>query len=256
MNEVLEQILSAKRARLDRGEYGAVPARAAGTPDGARFVASLREPGIRIVAEIKHRSPSAGEILQGADGKIETFALAYRRGHAAAISVVTEEDYFGGRAEWLPRARQMSGLPALMKDFILSERQLDVAAALGADAVLLIVRALTPEDLAHLSRAARDRGMATVVEAHDAGEIERAAQVGPDVLGVNARDLATFATNLAALEGLAGKIRAGPVRMAESGIATRSDVALLKAAGYEAFLVGEALLRSEDPEEALRDLKK
>jgi indole-3-glycerol phosphate synthase len=256
MTEILEQILSAKRARLDRGEYGAGPPPAAAAPDGARFVASLREPGIRIIAEIKHRSPSAGEILQNADKKIETFALAYRRGHAAAISVVTEEDYFGGRAEWLPRARRMSGLPVLMKDFIVSERQLDAAAALGADAVLLIVRALSSRDLAGLARAAKGRGMATVVEAHDHEEILRGAEVGPDVLGVNARDLGTFTTDLPAVESLAAKIPAGPVRLAESGITTRSDVARLKAAGYEAFLVGESLLRSEDPEEALRDLKR
>lgn len=256
MSEVLAQILAAKRARLGRGEYGATPGPAAASPNGARFVASLREPGIRIIAEIKHRSPSAGEILQGADGKIETFALAYRRGHAAAISVVTEEDHFGGKPEWLPRARRMSGLPVLMKDFVISERQLDFAASLGADAVLLIARALAPGDLASLSRAARDRGIATVIEIHEAEEIARAAEAGPDVLGVNARDLSTFATNLGALESLAPLIPAGPVRLAESGISTRSDVARLGEAGYEAFLVGEALLRSEDPEEALRDLKK
>lgn len=256
MSEILEQILSAKRVRLDRGEFGAGPPRTAAAPDGARFVASLREPGIRIVAEIKGRSPSAGEILPNADKKIETFALAYRRGHAAAISVVTEEDYFGGSVEWLPRARRMSGLPVLMKDFVLSVEQLDAAAALGADAVLLIVRALSSKDLSGLARAAKDRGMAAVIEAHNAEEIQRGAEVGADVLGVNARDLGTFATDLSAVESLAATIPAGPVRLAESGITTRTDVARLKAAGYEAFLVGEALLRSEDPEETLRDLKR
>jgi indole-3-glycerol phosphate synthase len=210
---------------------------------------------VRIIAEIKHRSPSSGEILQGADGKIETFALAYRRGHAAAISVVTEEDHFGGRPEWIARAKRISGLPVLMKDFFLSARQLDFAASLGADAVLLISGALPAAELSDLASQARERGLATVIEAHDAGEIARAGEARPDVLGVNARDLANFATDLTRLEDLAAVIPAGPVRLAESGIRNRSDVARLQAAGYEAFLVGEALLRDEDPEQALRDLK-
>jgi len=250
---VLDRILSDKRARLARGDYA--PARPAERPsDGARFLASLKEPGARIVAEIKARSPSAGEILPNADGKIESVALAYRRGHAAALSVVVEEDHFGGRAEWLPRARRISGLPALMKDFVVEERQLDFALSLGADAVLLIVKALDDRELALLSRGARERGLATVVEAHDAEEVARAAAVFPDVLGVNARDLGTFATDLTLLEALAARIPEGPVRLAESGIATRSDIAKLQAAGFTAFLVGEALLRSEEPEEVLREL--
>ena len=255
MSGVLDRILADKRARLEKGEYAAASAPASPPGSGVRFMASLREPGVRIIAEIKHRSPSAGEILQGADGKIETFALAYRRGHAAAISVVTEEDHFGGKAEWLPRAKRISGLPVLMKDFVISERQLDFAAALGSDAVLLIVAAVSPAELSDLARGARERGLATVIEAHDADEIARAAAAQPDVLGVNARDLGTFATDLARLEDLVKAIPPGPVRLAESGIRNRSDVLRLQAAGYEAFLVGEALLRDEDPEQALRDLK-
>src|SRR5262249_56176512 len=135
------------------GEYapGATPS---GSPDREGFVRSLREPGIRVIAEIKRRSPSAGEILPGADGEVETFALAYRRGHAAAISVVTEEDHFGGKPEWIPRAKSFSGLPVLMKDFVVSERQLDFAASLAADAVVLIVRALADEDLLQLVHGA------------------------------------------------------------------------------------------------------
>jgi indole-3-glycerol phosphate synthase len=252
---VLERILADKRERIARGEYAAkgTPAR---PPDGRRFVESLRDPGVRIVAEIKKRSPSAGEILPEADGRLETIALAYRRGHAAAISVVTEEDHFGGKPEWLPRARRISGLPTLMKDFIVDQRQLDFAASLGADAVLLIVLALSDADLAELAQAARQRGLAVLAEAHDEDEIRRAAAVAPDVLGINARDLATFQTNLAATESLAAAIPPGPVRMAESGIRSREDVAHLGRAGYGAFLVGETLLRSEDPEETLRELQR
>ena len=253
MSSVLEQIVSDKRARLARGEF--VPAgRAPGVSDGARFVSSLREPGARIVAEFKARSPSAGEIVVGADGKVETFALAYRRGHAAAMSVVAEQDHFGGNPEWVARARRISGLPILMKDFFLSERQLDFAASLGADAVLLVARVLPDHDLETLRQAAAERGLAVVVEAHGAAEIARAAAVEPDVLGVNARDLATFDTDVAALVPLAGEIPPGPVRLAESGISSREDVRRLAAAGWEAFLVGEALLRAEEPEAALREL--
>jgi indole-3-glycerol phosphate synthase len=257
---VLERILADKRARLARGEY-APPAPAhdgppdAPKPDGARFVGSLKEPGVRIVAEIKARSPSGGEILPGAEGKIETMALAYRRGHAAAISVVVEEDHFGGKPGWLARAKRISGLPALWKDFVVAESQVAFAAAHGADAILLIVRALSDTELAGLAAAAKRAGLAVVAEAHDAAEAERAAAVSPDVLGVNARDLGTFATSLEGLEAIAPKLPAGPVRLAESGIRTREDVGRLRAAGYQAFLIGETLLRSEDPEETLRELR-
>jgi indole-3-glycerol phosphate synthase len=254
MSGILERILADKRARLARGEYA--PLGKADRPtDGAAFLAALREPGTRIVAEIKAKSPSAGQILVGADGKVETLALHYRRGRAAAISVVTEEDHFGGRPEWLARAKSISGLPVLLKDFVVDERQLDFALSLGADAVLLIARALGEAELAALSRGARERGLASVVEVHDAAEIAGARAAVPDVLGVNARDLATFETDLGSLAALANAIPEGPVRLAESGIGTREDVERLTAAGFQAFLVGEALLRAEDPEDALRSLK-
>ena len=252
-SSALDRILADKRARLARGEYA--PVAAAGRPtDGARFIASLREPGVRIIAEFKARSPSAGEIVPGADGKVESFALAYRRGHAAAISVVIEEDHFGGRGDWLPRAKRISGLPALMKDFVISERQLDFAVSLGADAVLLIASALDDADLRRLREGARGRGLSVLVEAHEESEVRRAVAVAPDAIGANARDLATFRTDLGAAESLVRAIPDGPVRVAESAIRNRADVERLSAAGFQAFLVGEALLRAEDPEEALRDL--
>ncbi|MEO8190184.1 MAG: indole-3-glycerol phosphate synthase TrpC [Acidobacteriota bacterium] len=256
MTDVLAQIVADKKARLERGEYeAAARAPAIPPPDGARFVASLREPGIRIIAEIKHRSPSGGEILPGAGGKVETMALAYRRGHAAALSVVVEEDHFGGDPGWLPRARRIAGLPALWKDFVVSKRQVELAASLGADAILLIARILGDAELSDLSAAARALGMAVVAEAHDAGEIARAAAAAPDVIGVNARDLSNFSTRIETLEALAPALPSGPVRLAESGIHGPADVRRLRQAGYEAFLVGEALLRSDDPEGALRELR-
>jgi indole-3-glycerol phosphate synthase len=260
VNDVLEEILLAKRARLEgatRARLGALPVPR--TPpqrpsDGSAFVAALREPGARVIAEIKAKSPSAGEILQGADGRVETMALQYRRGRAAAISVVTEEDFFGGRPDWIVRAKAISGRPVLMKDFFVAPEQLEQAAALGADAVLLIVRALAPDALRDLRERARSLGLAVVAEAHSADEIRAAAEVSPDVLGVNARDLTSFATDLDAMTRLAAEIPAGPVRLAESGIRSRNDVERLAAAGFEAFLVGESLLRADDPEEALRAL--
>ena len=250
---VLDRILADKRSRLSRGEY-APAGTAARASDGAAFAASLRAPGKRIIAEIKARSPSAGEILAGADGKLEGLALAYRRGHAAAISIVTEEDHFGGQPDWLPRAKRISGLPTLMKDFFVSERQLDFALSLGADAVLLIVRALSDGELAALRSGARERGLAVLVEAHDAGEIARAAAVSPDAIGFNARDLHTCRTDLDSVGALAGSIPEGPVHVAESGIRGRADVERLASAGFSAFLVGESLLRSRDPAETLREL--
>lgn len=199
-------------------------------------------------------SPSAGVILPGADGKVETYALHYRRGRAAAISVVTEEDFFGGRPEWIARAKRISGLPVLMKDFFVAPEQIELAAALGADAVLLIVRALPGDELARLRERAKALGLAVVAEAHTADEIRAAAAVSPEVLGVNARDLATFATDLEAMASLAAAIPPGPIRLAESGIRSREDVARLSSAGFQAFLVGESLLRAADPVDALRAL--
>ena len=251
--DVLTSIVAATRRRIQEGAYAS--AHGAPPPDGARFTASLREPGTRIIAEIKGRSPSAGEILRNPDRKVESISLAYRRGHAAAISVVTEREFFGGDPSWLARAKRISGLPVLMKDFIVEESQLDFAASHGADAVLLIAAISTPNELRRLREGARTRGMASLVEAHSRDEIVAAVESGAEIVGVNSRDLRTFAVALEASAALAFSIPEGCVRVAESGIATRADVEALSAAGFTAFLVGEALLRSDEPEAALRGLR-
>ena len=194
-------------------------------------------------------------ILPDADARVEDVARAYRRGGAAALSVVVEQDFFGGDPAWLPRAKAASGLPVLMKDFVVDETQLDFAAALGADAVLLIVAALGDADLARLHAAAKARGLAVLVEAHDEGEIRRAAALGAEIVGVNSRDLATFAVDLAGMARLGGLLPPEATRVAESGIKTRADVEALETAGYGAFLVGETLLRSPDPARTLRELR-
>ena len=194
-------------------------------------------------------------ILPDADARVEDVARAYRRGGAAALSVVVEQDFFGGDPAWLPRAKAASGLPVLMKDFVVDETQLDFATALGADAVLLIVAALGDADLARLYAAAKALGLAVLVEAHDEGEIRRAAALGAEIVGVNSRNLATFAVNLAGMSRLGGLLPSGATRVAESGIKSRADVEALEKAGYGAFLVGETLLRSPDPARTLRELR-
>jgi indole-3-glycerol phosphate synthase/phosphoribosylanthranilate isomerase len=263
---ILGKILAAKRRRIAAGEY--TPAQSEARPDGARFAAALGSspspnslsrqnlpPPLSFLSEIKHRSPSAGLILPDASARIEDVARAYRRGGASALSVVVEQDFFGGHPSWLPRAKAASGLPVLMKDFVVDEVQLDFASALGADAVLLIVSALDDEALARLHRAARSRGLAVLVEAHDENEIRRALAAGAGIVGVNARDLGTFAVDLPGMARLGVLLPPSVVRVAESGIKTRADVETLEAAGYGGFLVGETLLRAEDPACALRELR-
>ena len=267
---ILAEILAARRLRLAAGELaarGAAPI----PSDGARFLAALGAGGPRVIAEVKHRSPSAGAMLSGGrdslppgshgsvgDGllpAIRSVAKAYRRAGAAAISVVTEPDFFGGDLAWLPEVKRVSGLPVLMKDFVVDEAQLDLALSLGADAVLLIVAALGDDELARLHRAARARGLAAIVEAHDEEEVRRALAAGAEVVGLNARDLRTFAVDLGRVAAMGKALPPSVVRVAESGIHGPGDVARLAAAGFDAFLVGESLLRSGDPARALRALR-
>ena len=249
---ILREILAAKRIRLDRGEFAATGLPALPS-DGHRFLAAVRR-SRAVIAEIKHRSPSAGILLPGAAQEIEATARTYRRGGAAALSVVVEQDFFGGDPAWIQRAKAASGLPVLMKDFVVDEAQLDFAVSLGADAVLLIVSALSAADLGRLHAAARRRGLAVLVEAHGAEEVRRALAVEPEIVGVNARDLSTFEVDLASLEAVGREIPSAVVRVAESGVKTAADVSRLSAAGYGAFLVGETLLKSGDGAKAIRYL--
>jgi indole-3-glycerol phosphate synthase/phosphoribosylanthranilate isomerase len=186
---------------------------------------------------------------------IRTVVRAYRRGGAAAISVVTEPDFFGGDLAWLPEVKRISGLPVLMKDFVVDEVQLDLALSLGADAVLLIVAALSDAELIRLNAAGRARGLAVLVEAHDEEEVRRALAAGAQIVGLNARDLATFRVDLERVVALGRLLPPDVVRVAESGIHAPADVERLAEAGFDAFLVGESLLRSGDPARALRALK-
>ena len=213
------------------------------------FRAALRQRSPAIIAEMKKASPSRGVLA--ADFDPAARARDYQRGGAAALSVLTDETFFQGSLADLAAARAAVDLPVLRKDFTLDEYQVVEAAAHGADAILLIVAILDERRIRSLRAAAQSYGMAAVVEVHDDQELEIALAAGADVIGVNNRDLRTFAVDLQTSIGLAARIPAGVLKIAESGIHSAADVARLSAAGFDAFLVGEHLMQSADPAAAL-----
>jgi indole-3-glycerol phosphate synthase len=216
--------------------------------------AALESEGrVNVIAEFKRASPSKGEI-RGRALAGET-ARAYERGGAAALSVLTEEDYFRGSLEDLREVKAAVGLPVLRKDFVFDEYQVFESAAAGADALLLIVAALDDETLARLRRLAEDDlGMDALVEVHTGEEMLRASRAGARVIGVNNRDLRTFNVSLETSVALAPHTPAGSLLVSESGISGANEIAMLRACGFKAFLVGETLMRAGRPEETLRAL--
>jgi len=208
----------------------------------------------RVIAEIKRRSPSRGEIRPDFDAV--ACARAYASAGAAAISVLTDARYFGGSLELLAQVREAVSLPLLRKDFIVDAYQVDEARVHGADAVLLIAAALDRSALRELAAHAEALGMDALVEVHDERELEAALAAGADLIGINNRDLRTFEVDLGVTERLAGKLPEGCVVVAESGIFTPRDWERLEAAGAQAFLVGEALMRESDVGAALRRLRR
>jgi indole-3-glycerol phosphate synthase len=223
-----------------------------GTSGGARpFSEALVRPGLSLIAEFKRRSPSAGE-LGSADADVTATVAAYERGGAAALSVVTDSPNFGGSLEDLRAARAASSLPILRKDFVTSAYQLYEAAVYGADAVLLIVAALSDDDLAMLFDEARTLDLDCLIEVHDEPELERALAVDADVVGINNRDLADFEVDVARTAELITDVPAGKTVVSESGYSRREQLDELERIGVDAVLVGEALMRSDDPETAVR----
>jgi indole-3-glycerol phosphate synthase len=206
----------------------------------------------RVIAECKRRSPSRGVLRR--DYYPAAIATAYERAGAAAISVLTEPTFFDGSVEHLTAVRKAVTLPVLRKDFIVTEYQILEAASAGADAVLLIVAALGQADLVRLVAAARASGLDALVEVHDEAELDRATSAGADLIGVNSRNLRTLEVTLDVTHTLAPKIPRGVVKVAESGLRTREDIAALMADGYDAFLVGERLMTAPDPGAALSAL--
>lgn len=224
------------------------------------FTAALRRPGIALIAEVKRRSPSRGDLRP--DLAPAALAEAYRRGGAAAISVLTEPEHFGGSLADLAAVRaalprslpQGEPVPLLRKDFTVHPYQIMEARATGADAVLLIVAALTDGDLAALSAEARRWGLACLVEVHDEVELARALRICPQVIGINSRNLRTMEVDLTVVERLRPAVPPGILVVAESGVRGPEDVRRLRDVGVDAVLVGEALVRSPRPELMARAL--
>jgi indole-3-glycerol phosphate synthase/phosphoribosylanthranilate isomerase len=216
-----------------------------------RFAAALAVPGLAAVAEFKRRSPSAGDIALGADPGVH--AAAYERGGAAAVSVLVDER-FGGSDDDLRAARAATGLPLLAKGFFTTAQELDRLRAAGADAALVILRDVDDELAAGLLAHARDLGLDVLVEAHDAAELARAARLDAPVIGINARDLATFAIDRRAQLELVRSAPRDRLVVAESAIHSRAQAAAAELAGADAVLVGTALMRAADPEARVREL--
>ncbi|HTV56968.1 MAG TPA: indole-3-glycerol phosphate synthase TrpC [Terriglobia bacterium] len=251
---ILDEIISARLRRLEEIE-ARVPVsqlmrQVASRRDFRSFRSALSTPGVRVIAEMKKASPSAG--LLRSDYECREIAKAYQSAGAVALSVLTEEDYFQGALNHLAEARSATALPVLRKDFILSEYQVYEAAAAGADAVLLIVAVLSENELRGLIALAEQLRIAPLVEVHTAQEVERALAAGAHNLGVNNRNLLTMEVDLSASLRLREKIPAHCRTVSESGIRSAADVKTLIDAGFDAMLVGESLMRTPDPGAALR----
>jgi indole-3-glycerol phosphate synthase len=251
--DILARIVASKEIEVRELQARAAElrSRAADAAPTRGFAAALRAPGeVRLLAEIKRRSPSAGPIRPGASP--EEVAADYAAGGAAALSVLTDREYFDGSLAALRAVRGTVDLPLLRKDFTLDPLQLWEARAAGADAILLIVRILDDARLRELLGLAADLGLDSLVEVHDETELERALRAGASLVGVNNRDLRTFRTDLELTLRLAPAVPAGVTLVAESGIRTAEDVARLGAAGIDAVLVGESLMRQDDLGAAVR----
>jgi indole-3-glycerol phosphate synthase len=252
---ILEAIVRTKRDEVSRLRERAreVERRAEGAPSPRDFHAALAgSSAVSLIAECKRRSPGAGDIRPDLDP--EALGRGYEAAGASALSVLTDASYFGGGLDDLERARAATSLPVLRKDFTLDPLQIVEARGAGADAVLLIVRILDEASLRQLMREAEAAGLSALVETHDEAELRRALDAGADIVGVNNRDLASFTTDLDTTLRLLEEIPDDAVVVSESGIRGREDVGRLGAAGVDAVLVGETLLRSPDPAAAARKL--
>ncbi|HZU22733.1 MAG TPA: indole-3-glycerol phosphate synthase TrpC [Terriglobales bacterium] len=259
MAAVLEQIVAARRRSVAQAKAAADPAdlrrRAEGrVPSGFRRALESRSASgeIAVIAELKKASPSRGIIRQ--DFNVPELARGFERAGAAALSVLTEEQYFQGSLANLEAASQAARLPCLRKDFIVDEFQVLEARACGASAILLIVAALSAAELARLRDAAKAHALDVLCEVHDAEELAIALHLGFDVIGVNNRNLKTLDVDLGTALRLAARIPQGAVKVAESGIHTTEHLQQLREAGYDAFLIGESLMKAPDPGQALREL--
>lgn len=253
---MLDDIIAATHRRirtLDRATLRHLAVDRAPRLVARSFEAALTRPGINVVAEVKRRSPSRGELAPDLDPV--TQAAAYEAGGAAAISVLTEPEFFSGSLDDLEAVARSVEIPVLRKDFIIDSAQVWESKLAGADALLLIAAALDDDQLAKLLQETEGAGLDALVEVHTAEEADRATSAGARIIGVNNRDLATFTVDLATAESLAGRVSAATARVAESGIHTGADAARMGAAGYTAVLVGEALVRADDPAALVAELR-
>ena len=214
-----------------------------------RLLASRGQHGPAVIAELKKASPSRGLIR--ADFQVESLARELEQAGAAALSVLTDEEFFRGSLRNLQLASATAKLPCLRKDFIVDELQIVEARAHGADAILLIVAALSQAELTSLGRSAQSHELDVLCEVHDRVELQRALDAGCDLIGVNSRDLRTFKVDLQTAFDLAGLVPKDVLAVAESGIKSGTDIARLREAGYTAFLIGESLMQARSPGEAL-----
>ena len=252
----LEELVRATReavAGRKREQPLAELEREIGAPrEGRPFSEALARPGTSVIAEHKRRSPSAGPIREGTT--CSEIVLAYERGGAAAISVLTEERHFGGSLADLREARAATELPLLRKDFTIDPYQLYEAKAAAADAVLIVVGSLDPRELAELYELSHDLDLDAIVEICNDGELEAALEVDADVIGINNRDLTDFSVDLQRTYDLLADVPAGKTVVSESGIRYREQIEELEQVGVDAVLIGEPLMRAEDPEAAVREL--
>jgi indole-3-glycerol phosphate synthase len=252
--EILAHTRTVVAERKAAADFAAMErAAAAHEPRGfARALRSKAQSGPAVIAELKKASPSKGLIRAEFDAA--ALAKSLEAGGAAVLSVLTDEKFFQGSLENLRRASSSVKIPCLRKDFMVDEFQVLEARANGADAILLIVAALTDAELKMLRASAREHGLDVLCEVHDAEELERARELECECVGVNSRDLKTFEVSLERACELAAMLPTSSVKVAESGIHTAADMLRLRAAGYDAFLIGESLMRQPEPGEALRDL--
>jgi indole-3-glycerol phosphate synthase len=253
MSDILQKILAVKREEIEAAKavepLPLLRARAAERRDLRDFEGALRARvgagRAAVIAEVKRASPSKGVLREAFDAA--AIGASYARGGAACLSVLTDAQFFQGAPDHLDDARRASGLPALRKDFIIDEYQVAQARAWGADCVLLIVAALAPAQLLELEAAARDLGMAVLVEVHDARELDVAMAMKTRLIGINNRNLRSFEVRLSTTLDLLPRVDDNRLVVTESGIRDRDDVASMRAAGVHAFLVGEAFMRAADP---------
>jgi indole-3-glycerol phosphate synthase len=252
----LDRILAAhrERARADGRDVAPLVAEARAQPPCRGFTAALRAAeGMAVIAEVKRRSPSKGDLA--ADLDPAELARAYERGGATCLSVLTDAEFFGGSPDDLRVAREATGLPVLRKDFTVAPGDVCDARIMGADAVLLIAAALDDDELGELHTLALDVGLDVLVEVHDEQELERAVAIEASLVGVNQRDLLTFEVDTERAARVGAAIPAAAVRVAESGIRAPADLPPLAAVGFDAVLVGETLVNSGDPAAAVAALR-